>query len=206
MPDMAAKKGRESMPHEQVQNVRRMMGRLLKDRFEDNKSEFGRAIGTSGQAISQILNGDNKPGWGTVAALRTYLRSTWDQVLAGEADAGVMSPTLGGTMAESASLTPSEGTIEHMGQMLQLRDLPRARYPQLEYAVAYHARDVGRWSPLVIMAARQGQFEADSCGDWSPPQWAEALDHLENILRHNAISAMPAALPPAPTTSKTKKS
>lgn len=201
MPDMATKKGKESMPEENVRRVRQLMGRLLKERFDDNYSEFGRRIGTSGQSISQILAGENKPGWGTVAALRTYLGSTWDQVLAGEADTALEGSLRGPVSADVAMRAPSEGAIEHMGQMLQLRDLPRARYPQLEYAIAYHAHDKGRWSPISIMSARQGQFETAGCETWTPPQWTDALDRLESVVRQ-ATSPQP----PQPTSPRSKKS
>ena len=189
MPDMAAKKGKSSMPEENAKHVRAMLNRLLKTRFDGNMSALGKAIGTTGQAVSQILSGDNKPGWETAAGLRTYLGASWDGVLAGEADAGVESPVRGGAAAEGAVPTPSEGTIEHMGQMLQLRDLPRARYPQLEYAIAYHAHDKGRWSPIAIMSARQGQFAGAGCDEWTPPQWAEALDRLEHVVRQATAPA-----------------
>lgn len=185
MRDMAGKQGKGSMPEAEATNVRRILRKLVERRYDNNMAKLGRALGQSGQSVSQILDNTNKPGWDTVLALKRLLGVSVDEILAGRAIAEVHGRATVETESPILSATASPGDVDRMAEMIQLRELPRARYPKLEVALAFYADEPDRWSPMTLLSARQGQFASAGCDAWTSRQWVGALDRLEAVVRHS---------------------
>jgi hypothetical protein len=193
-----AKRGRGSVSKRQAASVRALIEFLLKSRFNQNMSDLGRSIGVTGQAVSLVRNEFNQPGWPIVSGLATYLRVGESDVLAWSPES-ILEGTIRGEQAlTEGAFLPTEGNVEHMAELLRLRDLPRATYPRLEFALGYYAHEQDRWSPATLNAARAGQFERLGCRNWTPPQWTDALDRLETLLREQNLTAPPSPHPAPP--------
>jgi len=68
---------------EQVEQVRRLTGRLLADEFEGNQSLMARALGISPSTINHLMNRKDERGPGLlfVLALRDHTGMTLDEIL-----------------------------------------------------------------------------------------------------------------------------
>lgn len=177
------------LPPTQADHVRARLRWVLARHFDDNRAALGRALGKAlgkekgltGQAITQILNGVNAPGWPIVRGLASYLRLSLDAVLA-----PFVSPSVEQAILASKSGEPAEGP-QDMGDLVLLHPaIEHARYPRLESAIAYYAYDrPAKWSRIVVAAARDGHFAAAGCEQWTPPEWATALDRLEQTIQQS---------------------
>lgn len=82
--------------------------------------------------------------------------------------------------------TPEEQG-EKMAVAVSLRASELAAYPNLEICLLYHERSGRRWDPAVVAAARAGHFGEHDLP--TPDAWAPALDRLQAVLRHAALTA-----------------
>lgn len=87
---------------------------------------------------------------------------------------------------------------EHMAKMLMLRDLPQARYPELEVCLWYHREDLARGvvGPDVVVMAQGGRFDGLGCADWSAPRWWDEMRRANDRLQSEYG---PASLLPPPS-------
>jgi transcriptional regulator with XRE-family HTH domain len=85
---------------------------------------------------------------------------------------------VGSSASQVPAATPAERG-EQMATAIQLRDLPLARFPNLEFCLEYHRRGGKTWPEWVVAAARAGQH-----GDQDLPStyaWEKALDDFHAL-------------------------
>lgn len=188
-----AEQGKSSLTPVQTGNVLALLSFLLSMRDETtgkkrykSLEQLADAIGVSRSALSQQRKGTNRPGVATVNGLHTLLQSfgiTVDMILDGTAVGAVRRDSSADESAAVAVVDQKEGSVRPMAEAARVKDSSKARYPTLEHCLLFYVHHTGRWSPLVVTAARSGHFATFGCDAWNSQQWEEALDWLEGIYR-----------------------